>query len=36
MTNRDAYNIWAPYGASWTKYARPVAFCDMPEFNDEQ
>lgn len=36
MTNRDAYNIWAPYGASWTKYARPVAFCDMPEFKDEQ
>lgn len=30
MTNREIYNIWAPYGESWTKYARPVAFNNIP------
>ena len=35
MTNKEIYKIWAPYGVSWTKYARPVAFINIKDFESK-
>jgi len=31
MTNRDIFNIWAPRGAKWTQWVRPVPFVALNE-----
>lgn len=34
MTNKEIYQIWAPTGAKWVDWVRPVAFIDlMKELN---
>lgn len=35
MKNRDVYKIWAPQGAKWVDWVRPVPFVELGEYSKE-
>jgi hypothetical protein len=35
MTNKEIYKVWAPEGAEWTEWVRPVPFVFMNNYNDK-
>lgn len=35
MKNRDVYKIWAPQGAKWIEWVRPVPFVELSDYSKE-
>lgn len=35
MKNRDVYKIWAPAGAKWVDWVRPVPFVELGEYSKQ-